>query len=60
MSSGYEGKAKGVDGNAIFLVFRDDEYNIIHAKAAIVGREGIKPDVFYALDKNGDFVEVPA
>ena len=58
MASGDEGRAKGIDGNALFLVFRDDNYKIIHARAAIVGRDGIKPDTFYMLDKDGQFVEV--
>lgn len=40
MASGYEGRASGVDGNALFLVFRDQNWNIVHAKAAIVGRDG--------------------
>ncbi len=57
-ATGYEGRAQGVNGNALFLVFRDDNCNIIHAKAAIVGRDGIKPETFYMLDKNGNFVEV--
>ena len=59
-ASGYEGSASGAAGNALFLVFRDDCYNIIHAKAAIVGRDGIKANTFYRLDKDGGFVEVPA
>jgi hypothetical protein len=58
MASGYGGSAKGTDGNALFLVFRDDYYKIIHAKAAIVGRDGIKPDTYYTLNASGDFVEV--
>ena len=58
MASGYEGRAKGIDGNALFLIFRDDNYNIVHARAAIVGRDGIKADVFYALDAEGNFQEV--
>ena len=47
----------GADGNALFLVFRDQDYNIVHAKAAIVGRDGIKAGVFYMLNKDGEFVE---
>ena len=58
MASGYEGRAKGALGNALFLVFRDENYNIVHAKAAIVGENGIKPDVFYTLNANGEFIEV--
>ena len=32
--------------------------NIVHAKAAIVGRDGIKANTFYTLSKDGYFVEV--
>ena len=60
MASGYEGRASGVDGNALFLVYRDNGYNIVHAKAAIVGKDGIKANTFYMLDKDGAFVEVTA
>jgi hypothetical protein len=60
MASGYGGSAKGAEGNALFLVFRDDDYKIIHAKAAIVGRDGIKADTFYTLNASGEFVEVTA
>jgi hypothetical protein len=58
MSSGYAGKAKGIDGCAIFLVYRNEDYKIIHARGAVVGQDGIKPDVFYSLDALGEFVEV--
>ena len=53
MSAGKDGKAKGADGNALFLVYRDDDWKIVHAWAGVVGQNGIKPDVFYALDENG-------
>lgn len=57
-SSGRFGKAKGAAGNALFLVHRNDDYQITHASAAIVGQNGIKPDVWYELDEEGRFVEV--
>jgi hypothetical protein len=57
MASGYEGRACGIDGTALFLVFRDDNWSIVHAKAAIVGRDGIKANVFYQLNAAGEFVE---
>jgi len=57
-ASGYSGKARGKNGCAIFLVYRDSDKKIIHAKGAIVGIDGIKEDVFYRLDKDGNFVEV--
>ncbi len=57
MASGYEGRVMGSDGNALFLVERDTNYNIVAVWAAIVGRDGIKPHVWYTL-KNGQPVEV--
>lgn len=59
MASGREGKAKGIEGNAIFLVYRDpDNYKIVHAKGGVVGQNGIKSDVFYTLSSAGEFIEV--
>ena len=55
---GRNGKAKGIDGAALFLVYRDSEWNIKHVWAGIVGRDGIKPDTFYALGNDGRPVEV--
>jgi len=57
MSAGRYGKAMGADGCAIFLVYRDGEWNIIHAWAGIVGRDGIRPNVWYTLDAAGNPVE---
>jgi hypothetical protein len=47
------GRAKGIDGSALFLTRRDMDWNITHAWAGIVGREGIEADVFYMLDESG-------
>jgi len=58
MSAGRYGKAMGADGCAIFLVYRDDKWNIIHAWAGIVGRDGIKPNVWYTLGVDGKPEEV--
>jgi hypothetical protein len=58
MASGYEGKAMGALGNALFLVNRDDDYVIRKVGAAIVGENGIKPNVWYSLNDAGEFVEV--
>ncbi|WCM21413.1 hypothetical protein NDK50_08175 [Paraburkholderia bryophila] len=63
MASGFEGKARGNDGTALFLVYRDSAPNddaygrIMHAKAVIVGQNGTKPMVFYALNSSGEIVE---
>ena len=57
MASGYAGKVMGGMGNALFLVHRDDDYKIVKAGAAIVGLNGIKPDLWYSLNAEGEFVE---
>ena len=57
MGAGYENKAMGIDGCAVFLVERDGNYNIINARAGIVGRD-MKANVWYML-RCGEFVEVP-
>jgi hypothetical protein len=59
-ASGRNGMARGKDGCALFLVYRDDQRRIVHAKAAIVGEDGIKPDTFYRLSADGQFVEAEA
>lgn len=57
-ASGRNGKAKGKQGCALFLVYRDSNWKIVHAKAAIVGQDGIKADTWYSIDASGNFVEV--
>ena len=59
MASGRFGKAKGSKGNALFLCERDDNWDITHTWAGIVGKKGIKADTWYML-KNGKPVEVPS
>ena len=59
MSSGIEGRAQGVKGNALFLVYRDPPiYNIKHAWAGIVGQDDIKPMTWYQLGSDGNPLEV--
>ena len=58
VATGCEGRAQAADGCALVLVFRDDDGNIIHIRASKVGDNGIKPNVWYSLDKAGEFVEV--
>jgi len=53
MSSGYQGRVMGALGNALFLVHRNDNYEITHAWAGIVGRDGIEPEVWYVLGADG-------
>lgn len=52
--------AKASEGSAIVCVYRDNEFRLVHIKAAIAGQEGIKADTFYTLNSDGEFVEVPA
>ena len=55
MASGVRGCVKGASGCAFFLVNRDPySGEIRHAWAGIVGRNGIKPDVWYQLDDYGN------
>jgi hypothetical protein len=62
-ASGFDGKARGTEGSALFLVYRDskssdDKYGqILHAKAVIVGQDGTEPMVFYALNSAGEIIE---
>jgi hypothetical protein len=56
-STGRNGRVMGKDGNALFLVERDDEWQIMAVWSGIVGRDGIKPDTWYTL-RNGSPVEV--
>ncbi len=55
MAAGYEGSVSGSDGNALFLVERDNDHDILHVWAGIVGRDGIKPAVFYTLKDGKPF-----
>ena len=53
MASGCEGRAQGANGNALFLVHRANDGAITHAWAGIVGRNGIKPFIWYSLGADG-------
>lgn len=53
-ASGVSGQARGAEGCALFLVYRDpDSGKILHAWAGIVGCDGIEPMVWYALNSDG-------
>ena len=58
VAAGYQSKAKAAIGCAIVCVYRNDDGELIHIRASKVGDNGIKPGVFYALDSNGNFIEV--
>ena len=52
-ASGYAGKARGAEGNALFLLHRDGDYKITKVWAGIVGQDGIKADTWYSLNEEG-------
>ena len=55
MASGYCGRVMGATDNAIFAVERNSNYEIVSVASAIVGKDGIEPNVWYAC-KNGKFI----
>ena len=64
LAAGIQGKAMASTGSAIVLCYRDEESEgddygrILHIKAGIAGQDGIKPDAWYQLNADGEFVEV--
>lgn len=59
-SLGIEAKAKAGSGGAIVLAWRNDDGDLLGIKASMVGENGIKPDVWYVLDEEGNFSEEEA
>jgi hypothetical protein len=55
---GIDSKAKAVHG-AIVCVHRNDRGALIAIRASKVGENGVKPDTWYSLTSEGEFVEVP-
>ena len=54
---GNESKARASANSAIVLCYRNDEGELIHIRASKVGENGIKPDTWYTLNADGQFVE---
>ena len=54
---GAQSKAKAAAGGAIVCVYRNDDGDLIHIRAAKVGENGIKADTWYMLNAAGEFVE---
>ena len=57
MNIGIAGRAKAGKNGAIVLCNHDENYNIRHIRASKVGENGVKPDVWYVLNGNGEFEE---
>ena len=58
VSVGFAGQAKAREGAAIVLCHRTDDGSIVHIRAAVAGRDGVKVDTWYTLGADGEFVEV--
>jgi hypothetical protein len=54
---GTRAKARAGVGGAIVLAHRDEAGHLLGIRAAMVGQQGIKPDVWYELDDKGEFVK---
>ncbi len=58
-SLGIQGRARAAAGGAVVLCYRDDnDGRLVHIRASKVGDNGIKPDTWYTLNTQGEFVEV--
>jgi len=54
--AGLSSKVKGKDGCAIALPYRDDNDQYRFA-TCVVGENGIKPDIYYLVNEQGEFIE---
>ncbi|WP_410753322.1 DUF7666 domain-containing protein [Citrobacter youngae] len=55
---GIESKARASENSAIVVCYRNDEGELIHIRASKVGDNCVKPDTWYTLDEDGQFVEI--
>ena len=55
---GEKSKARAGVNGAIVCVYRNDDGELIHIRASKVGENGIKPDTWYTLNEDGEFIEV--
>ena len=58
IGAGFNNKARADEGCAIVLCYRNITGQLINIRASKVGDNGIKPNVWYLLDANGEFVEI--
>jgi len=56
-TGGVESRARGGDGSVLSIQYIDSD-NRRRMAVAYVGENGIKPDTWYEVDRNGEFVEV--
>ena len=57
VARGTDARVKGGNDAVLVIAIEDNFENIVHFNTAIVGQDGIKPDTWYTLDENGEFVE---
>jgi hypothetical protein len=57
IAAGGQSKARAPLGSAIVCVYRNDDGELLHIRAAKVGEDGIKADTWYSLNEDGEFVE---
>lgn len=57
VARGKDARVKGGDNSVLVIAVENIWGDIIHFNTAIVGQDGIKPDTWYTLDENGEFVE---
>ena len=57
-SLGIAATARASSGGAICLAAYDDDFNLVAVRAAMVGQDGVEPDVTYRLTAEGQFEPV--